>query len=722
MDKTNLPRIEIAKNLLYTAGTAFATLSFFVAILWFFDRPFWILNTRNYEPATVILAGLSAGCFAIGKSLIWMASRKEASTIGFTEEQSRRHRQAMLALVKNTWIDGYLKNSLHNEVIIRLGLKEKKSSVNRPFEMLLKTVDQADKPLPLGKSIFDVFQESNQSLLILGAPGSGKTTMLLEVTRELLLLAENDATIPIPVVFNLSSWKNLSLSFPEWLAAELKNQYFIPKKIARLWIENDQLLLLLDGLDEVAAEYREACVQVINTFLQDHLVPLVVCSRIADYDSLNTKLKLQTAVLLQPLTKQQIERYLNTLGPEIKTLQSVLTTDGELQELAETPLMLSIMALAYQDISAREIDVTGSEGTRRSRLFNAYIRTMLTYRSSDRDKSYSPKKIIYWLMWIAQMMVQFSHSIFLIEKIHPDCLPTTTLQNKLRLIFILVIGLFYGLTIGLFSGLTLGLTLGLIRGLAVGLLAGLPSGLFMMGTIGPVVFDKNFYGITLTDKLVFSWKNFKEGFWRRLNEWRIFFLAVGLFAGVYNVLLMDLFWGLFSGLTLGLTLGLFSGLLAGLNSGLSTEELKQKTIPNQGISLSTKNSLWLWLSTGLLTGLGIAALLALFFGLLGIRPALGLIGVLGAGLAGGLFGGGAIGLKNGGYTAILHYILRFILSAKSYLPWNLVRFLSHATELNFMRRVGGGYIFIHRMVMEHFANLTDGDIEKLASPKKINPT
>jgi len=40
-----------------------------------------------------------------------------------------------------------------------------------------------------------------------------------------------------------------------------------------------------------------------------------------------------------------------------------------------------------------------------------------------------------------------------------------------------------------------------------------------------------------------------------------------------------------------------------------------------------------------------------------------------------------------------------------YIPWNYARFLDYATEHIFLQKVGGGYIFIHRMLMEHFAGM-----------------
>jgi hypothetical protein len=41
----------------------------------------------------------------------------------------------------------------------------------------------------------------------------------------------------------------------------------------------------------------------------------------------------------------------------------------------------------------------------------------------------------------------------------------------------------------------------------------------------------------------------------------------------------------------------------------------------------------------------------------------------------------------------------------SYVIDKLVPFLDHCVDLIFLRRVGGGYIFVHRLLMEHFAEM-----------------
>ena len=37
------------------------------------------------------------------------------------------------------------------------------------------------------------------------------------------------------------------------------------------------------------------------------------------------------------------------------------------------------------------------------------------------------------------------------------------------------------------------------------------------------------------------------------------------------------------------------------------------------------------------------------------------------------------------------------------IPWNYVKFLDYAAERILLRKVGGGYTFIHRMLLEYFA-------------------
>jgi hypothetical protein len=58
----------------------------------------------------------------------------------------------------------------------------------------------------------------------------------------------------------------------------------------------------------------------------------------------------------------------------------------------------------------------------------------------------------------------------------------------------------------------------------------------------------------------------------------------------------------------------------------------------------------------------------------------------------------------GGMDAIAHYTLRFVMRLFGHAPLNYPRFLDYAsTELGFLQKVGGGYVFMHRYLKEYFA-------------------
>jgi hypothetical protein len=71
----------------------------------------------------------------------------------------------------------------------------------------------------------------------------------------------------------------------------------------------------------------------------------------------------------------------------------------------------------------------------------------------------------------------------------------------------------------------------------------------------------------------------------------------------------------------------------------------------------------------------------------------------------GLLVGPVFGLLYGGTTVFQHNALRWLLYRNGFLPLRLVPFLDYCAERIFLRRVGGGYIFVHRLLMEHFASL-----------------
>jgi hypothetical protein len=138
-----------------------------------------------------------------------------------------------------------------------------------------------------------------------------------------------------------------------------------------------------------------------------------------------------------------------------------------------------------------------------------------------------------------------------------------------------------------------------------------------------------------------------------------------------------------------LPIGLFGGLLKGLSTSQIMEQLRIK--PNQGIQSSGRNALFVGFITILFGGL--------LYELLG-----GLLGGLLFGLVVGLLGGLVSGLLFGGTAYLQHYLLRYILWRSGTMPWHYIRFLEEASERILLLKVGGGYRFIHPLLLDYFAS------------------
>jgi DNA polymerase III delta prime subunit len=259
--------------------------------------------------------------------------------------------------------------------------------------------DPAKQP-EVFESFDAAFDQLKRRLLLLGGPGSGKTTILLHVARQLIAEARHNSDAPVPLLLNLSSFElpesqprflGLSLlrararnktpefAFDQWLGKELKS---LPVRgltnIADRWIEEGRIALLLDGLDEIKESRAADLVRTLDgSFLYHNSdLPTVVCCRVQDYKRLvPTSLHLDGAVTLQPLEREQIDAYLG--AADATSLRDLLTEDQELFELARTPLNLSMMTLAYADIAPGWLPPNLPLIERRYHLFDTFVERIM---------------------------------------------------------------------------------------------------------------------------------------------------------------------------------------------------------------------------------------------------------------------------------------------------------------------------------------------------------
>ncbi|RUR73335.1 hypothetical protein DSM107007_54290 [Nostoc sp. PCC 7120 = FACHB-418] len=525
------------------------------------------------------------------------------------------NQRLVLADVKHE-VNGRLKQSLHNTVLINLGKELQLQQVKRYWDAEIKIGTKPPEPVSENTTILSVFdsEEIAGELLILGAPGAGKTTTQLELAQALIKQAEENPTYPIPVLINLSSWKDKNQPISEWLVVELKSKYGITKQLSQHWLINRQLLLLLDGLDEVKPIFQEACVKSINQLVRGEYrsSSIVICSRSQEYQNYKTNLRINGAICLKPLTKKQINKYLIEINNA--DLWETINNDFNLLELVKSPLLLSITIIAAREISLSKWQHLESTQEHLEHLLNAYVQRMLTREINSnlfvKNKAPNAARTCFWLGWLAQNLQRESQTEFLIEKMQPSWLADSILKKQYRVQAYLIGGLVvlcFSLVVGLIAGL-IGELLDILQGF--GLIEGLIAGL-CIGLISAPVFGV-FFGLNKEIKpietLIWSWKRAKLGFKNGLvlaakigMFITIFCLIIAITIDVISngvainfhrtiVLIYAVMFGLIFDLFFTLLFGLLLGLLFALNDGLVNLEMKAKVTPNQGISNSVINA------------------------------------------------------------------------------------------------------------------------------------
>ncbi len=615
-------------------------------------------------------------------------------------------------------------------------------------------------------AIDDAYKAEGKQIVILGAPGAGKTMLLYQLADKLLEAAKADPDAPIPVVLDLNNWSNGRLAFDDWLLRELKRpNYGIGDSFGRTLIKKERIIPLLDGLDEVGDENIGACVAAINRFRDDDhgQLPMVVCSRLEEYRAIDDKLNLRGEVVVQPISKADILDCLK--HPEMAGVASLLAEDQGLIELLSTPLFLSIVVLTYRG----KATPTGTPAEWRSRLLADFVAAQLT-PPSGAQAPYAADRTRSWLSWLAQKMR--AHQVedtFYFDLVQPDWL-RSPVQGRL-------------VTAGL--AVSVGIVVAVLAWLGNAPVFGSwATGLAVVGalTAGLAAYEP---GIAPTSKLRLSWQRWGG----HAMGWLLFGPLFGLLAGLSVGLIVRLRGGLIgalaivvSGLIAGLCLGIFfalvsildtapysipsgpgkaiesskrnalvgglvlalsAGLIAGVGGGLIVElgvlppdlraDVTAWLVPGlivQGVAFAVVVGAFGWdpgirigavgsrLRTGLIIGFGVALvdaqvglLMSGQSGHIGHALSTHLGGANAKGLAAGILLGVLVGvgtgivhgILRGGGAYLRHELLVALLVREGSMAPRYLDFLAFASRVNLLQRRGGGYRFPSRFLLDYFA-------------------
>jgi HEAT repeat protein/energy-coupling factor transporter ATP-binding protein EcfA2 len=323
-------------------------------------------------------------------------------------------------------LENRLKSNLHRATFILLNKKEELNKVDSCLFQDYYSTTNDDKK---NNFIDDYFIRDDKRILLLGAPGSGKTTTLLKILEKLHKEAMINEEYEIPIYLNLSSWgqslkirnvyldnrlnlfkrqkiADLTPDIKEWIIEQLTNNHavFQSSKILEEWLTQKKLIFLFDGLDEVNVTLRSKLLSKLNTFIKEYTTfntKLIICSRIADYEALiettSTKLFLDGAVSLKPFSSVQIEEYLNYTDSYI--VKKIIRKDLDMQKMASNPLMLSLMVLAFRNayIPPKITDGILSYTFKKLYLFSCFVDSMIKRKVLRDDSDFKISESMYSL-------------------------------------------------------------------------------------------------------------------------------------------------------------------------------------------------------------------------------------------------------------------------------------------------------------------------------------
>ena len=485
----------------------------------------------------------------------------------------------------------------------------------------------------------------------MGAPGSGKTCLLLQLVLKLL----ESERFAIPVILNLATWQSSYITLTYWLEEILPLELGVNRTFAKKIIQQSNLILLFDGFDEVHKNDRTSCLEAIGRYGVDANRKFVITSRIEEYKAVVRDAPVNFQIDVGPLTLEQIIRELDKIGykqPEPKRLSLAIKNDDLIQELVENPFYFNLLQLLFAQgmlLSDLKFSSNGIEDLQKD-VVQEFINNQLI--SSDKN-NYQPEGAQKWLAFLAHRMGQRNLVVFELRDLQYDWWNWSRWDRFLGgfiggLGYNIMGGLILSLAAGLIVGLGYSLGNGLYYGLGIGLIAGMFAGLSTslgLGLVGGLTKHPTIK-IETRDRIHYTWKLY----WKYLRENLIPGLVYSLITSLTTALIVGLIYDLITGLVTGLVAGLIFILLLGL--------------------IDIRNEVY---STFLQINRPYQRFYASMYRL--------------------------------HFSILQHWLLRYQLYHQGLLPLKLVRFLNEMTRRHILESDGATWRFRHRLIQEYFAGM-----------------
>lgn len=183
-------------------------------------------------------------------------------------------------------------------------------------------------------------------VVLVGQPGSGKSTALGRLRCELAAAALADETQPVPVLVALRGLRE-DFGILEAIAFELQkgDPDIEAKDIRRLLLKRPKspLFLLFDGINEIPSDDLRADVQQFPGSYAN--IPMIFTSR-----ELGTQLGIEQKLEMCGLTERQMRSFVQKYLPDHAEVL-LRQLKHRLRELAETPLLLKLLCDVFDPVT-----------------------------------------------------------------------------------------------------------------------------------------------------------------------------------------------------------------------------------------------------------------------------------------------------------------------------------------------------------------------------------
>ena len=277
-----------------------------------------------------------------------------------------------------------------------------------------------------------VFANEKQYLMVFGGPGIGKSTFLRKVGLEALKGNQGSYQHNLtPILLELKKFKETEINIQELIEEEFKICGFpnVEKNISDK-LKKGELLILLDGLDEVPTANINNVIETIQNFVDryDGNRFILSCRTAA-----RKHFRRFTDIEIVEFDDQQIQSFiehwfsseLDQQNETAKNCWQLLQKEEykSAKELAHTPLLLTFLCLVY--------DENQSFPTNRSRLYQDALRILLEKWSAE--KRLDNRSLVYENLSIEQeeiLLSEIAYHNFVADKLF---LEKKKLSSKLKI-------------------------------------------------------------------------------------------------------------------------------------------------------------------------------------------------------------------------------------------------------------------------------------------------